>query len=384
MKVSRFELILMFLVLCISGNPLFIYTESNLLYVVSVVIMFVLSFVKRKALCNRKLFFWLTCTFFLFFFQNSYLELTSIKADANFIARLYIAFLAASFFGYRFRDVYFKVMVVLCAISIPCYLLQLSGVCFGYEVNRYKCILVYSFIMESERNMGMFWEPGAFQGFIMLVPLLYSDNLKKLWNNNKKECVILILALLTTKSTTGFLAFAAFIFLNILLEGKINVFLKTILIMLAIVGFSLVWAQDFMGEKLMNEYEELQTMQNGQVSWNRMAVMIIDFQNIMRHPIIGNGFMDNSRYGILGELMRGAGNGFTGTINMLGIPFMLLFFIGVFKNLVHMSKVKRYVFIFIFILLLNGEYFLNYPLFWSLLFIKFPQHERTIGTINRT
>ena len=94
--------------------------------------------------------------------------------------------------------------------------------------------------------------------------------------------------------------------------------------------------------------------------------------------------MDESRYGILGEYMKGAGNGFTGAINMLGIPFIILYFLGIFRNLSHIPKANRLVFIFAIILILNGEYMLNYPLFWSLLFIKMPQYERNIGTINRT
>ena len=382
-KNSMLEYILMFFVLCISGNPLFIYTESKFLYVASAIIMFILCLMKGKKRLTSKLIYWVVCSCILFIFQNSILELTSLNANINFIARLYIAFMTASFFGYRFRNVYFKVMVVVCAISILFFILQIFGVSFGYEFDRYKSILFYCFT-RSERNSGMFWEPGAFQGFIMLVPLLYSDNLIQLWKSHKKECIILILALLTTKSTTGYITFAAFLFLTMFLNKKISLVLKTVLIALAVPIFVYAWSQDFMGEKLVKEYEEATMLRRGEVSWNRMGVMVIDYENIVRHPIIGNGFMDESRYGILGEYMRGAGNGFTGAINMFGIPFILLYFIGIFKNLVHLSKANRFVFIFVVILLLNGEYFLNYPLFWSFLFIKFPKYENNCSSFNRT
>lgn len=382
-KITKLEYLLMFFVICISGNPLFIYAESKMLYVASAALIIALCFIKGKKLSSPRFLFWVICSIVLFLFQNSILELTSINAEINFLLRLYIAFMTASYFGNRFREVYFKVMVAVCAISIPFYLLQLGGFSVGYEISRYKSILVYNF-MDGDRNPGMFWEPGALQGFIMLVPLFYSDKLKQLWKEHKKECIILLIALLTTKSTTGYLTFAAFLFLTLLLNGKISLVMKGIAITAMLAVFTFAWSQDFIGEKIMEEYESAQNIQNGEIAWSRMGSMMIDIQNIKRHPIIGNGFMDESRYGILGEYMRGAGNGLTGAINMFGIPFILLYFIGMFRNLSYIPKANRLVFLFAIILILNGEYMLNYPLFWSLLFIKFPQYERTIGTINRT
>lgn len=388
-KISKFEYLVMFFAICISGNPLFIYTESKMLYVVSAALMFGICLFKGRKLLNSKFKFWIVCSIILFLFQNTILEITSINAEINFLLRLYIAFMTASFFGHKFREVYFKVIVFVCLISLPFFILQASGITFGYRFGRYNTIAIFNSVLPTSfstgaRNSGMFWEPGAFQGFIMLVPLLYCDKLKQLWKMHKKECIILLIALLTTKSTTGYITFAAFLFLMILLNGKINIFVKGVLITAIIGAFSYMWSQDFMGEKIEAEYKEMQSIQKGDVSWNRMGAMMIDIENISRHPVIGNGFMDASRYGILGEYMRGVGNGFTGAINMFGIPFILLYFISLFGNLSHIPKASRLVFIFAIILILNGEYMLNYPFFWSLLFIKIPQYGRIINTFNGT
>lgn len=381
--ISWLEYMVMFYMLCISGNPLFIYAESKFLYAISALAIGGLCVVKRKLLSNKKIFFWLFCSCVLFLLQYIQLELTSLNADLNFIARLYIAFLSVSFLGHKFREAYFKVMVVVALISLPCFLIQLSGFSFGYEVDRYKTILFYSF-MKGERNAGMFWEPGAFQGYIMMVPLLFSNQLKQLWKKHKSGCVILLIALLTTQSTTGYIAFASFFFLTILVNGKISNMLKGVLLSISVIGFTYMWTQDFMGEKITEQYEHAKNMQKGEISWDRLSVMYIDFYNIKRHPFIGNGFMDEARYGIWGEYMRGAGNGFTGAMNMFGIPFMFLFFISLFRNLSYVPITNRLIFIFIVVLLLNGEYFLNYPLFWSLLFIKNPKNEINSSVINRS
>ena len=375
-NISKFENLVMFLMLCISGNPVFIYMESKYLYVVSAVIMFGLCVLKKKKLSSHKLIFWIVCTCVLFLFQNIILELTSINAEMNFLIRLYLSFLCASFFDFKFREVYFKVMVMICLISIPLYILQIGGITFGFEFDRYFTMVFFNSIIPRgidyhARNSGMFWEPGAFQGFIMLVPLLYSDSLKQLWNRHKKGCIILLIAFVTTQSTTGYITFSMFVFLTIVFNtNKINIMTKSLMIMLTVIIFSYIWSQDFMGSKVIEQYEEALALQEGDVSWNRMGAMIIDIDNILRHPIIGNGFMDESRYGVLGEYMKGTGNGFTGAINMFGIPFIILYFVGIYKNITYISKINRIIFLFIVILLLNGEYFLNYHLFWSLLFIK--------------
>ena len=361
-------------------NQIVLHT-SKLIYVVSVALMYGLCLIKGKKLSNSKLFFWLTASCILFILQNTILELTSVVADFNFLARLYIAFMTAMFFGYKFREVYFRVMLFVCAISIPLFILQLSGFSFGYEISRYKSLLVYNF-MNGDRNPGMFWEPGAFQGFIMLVPLFYSDKLKQLWNTHKKGCIIMLIALLTTKSTTAYLTFAAFIFLTILMNGKINPILKGVAVAAIIGAFTYAWSQDFMGEKIMNEYEEAQTIEAGEVSWSRMGAMMVDINNIERHPIIGNGFLMESRYGILGEYMSGTGNGFTGAINIFGIPFIILYLLGIFRNLPHIPKGNRLIFVLTITMILFGEYMLNYPFLWSLLFIKYPNYEKNRDTLN--
>lgn len=384
-KISKLEYFVMFLAICISGNPLFIYAETKFLYVVMVILLFVMCAMRGKALINKHFRSWALGSILLFVLQYVFVELTSIAADINFLARLYIAFLTASFLGYKFRETYLRVMILICAVSLVFFSINITtGIEFGIVVDRYYSILLYNSILGGTRNSGMFWEPGAFQGFIMLVPLLFSNQLKQLWKKHKSGCVILLIALLTTQSTTGYIAFASFFFLTILVNGKISNMLKGVLLSISVIGFIYMWTQDFMGEKITEQYEHAQNMQKGEISWDRLSVMYIDFYNIKRHPFIGNGFMDEARYGIWGEYMRGAGNGFTGAMNMFGIPFMFLFFISLFRNLSYVPITNRLIFIFIVVLLLNGEYFLNYPLFWSLLFVKIPKNEIDSSIINRS
>lgn len=381
-NISMFEYLVMFIAIALSGNPILIYSSSKLIYVVAAAAMFVLCLMKGKKNSNSKFVFWLICSCILFISQNVILNLTSVMAEFNFLARLYIAFLTAMFFGYKFREVYLRVIVAICLLSIPMFLLDLTGINLGYRFDRYSSVLFYNF-MNVGRNPGMFWEPGAFQGFIMLVPLLYSDKLKQLWTQYKKGCIILLVALLTTQSTTGYLTFAIFVFSTMLLNSKMNIAKKTFLIASLLVASTYVWSQDFMGEKIANEIETASTIGSGEVSWSRMGALMIDIENILRHPIIGNGFLMESRYGFLGDYMGGSGNGFSGAINIFGIPFIILYLLGIFSNLKHIPKANRLIFILVITMILFGEYMLNYPFFWSLLFIKLPYNEKNSNSFNR-
>ena len=47
-QISKLEYLVMFFAICISGNPLFIYTESKMLYVASAALMFGICLIKGK------------------------------------------------------------------------------------------------------------------------------------------------------------------------------------------------------------------------------------------------------------------------------------------------------------------------------------------------
>ena len=120
-KITKLEYLVMFFAISLSGNPLLIYSGSKLIYVASTAVMFGLCLMKGKKLSNSKFIFWLAASCILFILQNTILELTSVMADFNFLARLYIAFLTAMFFGHKFREVYLKIMVFVCTLSLICF-----------------------------------------------------------------------------------------------------------------------------------------------------------------------------------------------------------------------------------------------------------------------
>ena len=127
---------------------------------------------------------------------------------------------------------------------------------------------------------------------------------------------------------------------------------------------------DFLGEKMTNQYETAQTLEKGDVSWSRFGAAVVDYYEIARSPITGNGFMMDARYPELGDLMAGSGNGFTGAVNSFGIIVIFLYLFQLFRRAPVITMIEKLIYVTTVILLLQGEFFLNYPMFWALLFIK--------------
>lgn len=377
-NLSIMEGFLVFWLICISGNPFFGEYGGKYIYAATVLGVFVVSIYYGKMLYNTRLVFWLLGSIVLFMLQATVLSEVSILANVNFVARLYLGFLITMLLGYKFRYAYMKVMFFVSVVSLVLWVVNTFVELPGIVANRHLSLVIFNYIPRSElywifrRNCGMFWEPGAFQGFIMLVPLMYIGQIREFLRQYRKESIVLFLVLLSTMSTTGYVVFAVLSMLIILKDIR-NVFLKFFVAFSTVAVF--MWAYntfDFLGEKIENEYESAVEQESGKASWSRMGALRIDMESIKKHPILGNGFSMREKYGQLGDKMGGAGNGFSGVLNMLGIPFIFFFFLQLYKNAPATSRYEKMLFPIVIVLLLNGEYFMNFPLFWSLMFVQYP------------
>ena len=377
-KLSKIEMFLVFWLICISGNPLFGEFGGKYIYALTAIGALIISIYYGRKLYSLKLILVLFASVVLFTLQSTILSEISVLANANFLARIYLGFLITAVLGNKFRFAYMKVMFFVAIVSLVFWLINALVDFPGIEFDRYRSIVIFNYIPNTDlygvfrRNCGMFWEPGAYQGLIMLVPLMFIGQIKELWQQYRIECVILILALFSTMSTTGYLVFAVLIML-VMFKNVRNIFFRTVVAASSLVVF--IWAYntvDFLGEKIENEYESAMELGANEASWSRMGALQVDINNIKRHPILGNGFSMHEKYGQLGDKMAGSGNGFSGALNMFGMPFMFLYFYILYRNTPARTKYESLIFPIIIMLLLNGEYFLNYPFFWSLIFVQYP------------
>lgn len=374
-KGSYSEYLLMFFFLCLGGNPILTVT-SEYYAIISIVLLFLVALKRNITLYNKDLSIWIIAWLALFLLQFILLPINSIPADINFLAKFYCGFLIMGLLGRKFRYLYFDTITFIAKISLIFWILHSAGIHLpGIIIGRNVNFIIYNYtlgdIREGVRNCGMFWEPGAFQAYIMLAFLLFIDNLKYLFVTKRKSFIILLLALVSTLSTTAFVIFGLFVFLLVLKKIKNIIYRSVAVFIVVAVSFWAFNSLDFLGDKIKHQYETSQNMNLDEPSWTRFGSAVIDIHQISKRPITGNGFDLDQRYPEFGELMSGAGNGFTGSINIYGIPMMLLYMFFLYKKAPSRSKYEKFIYVVLIILMLNGEYLLNYTPFWSLVFLNY-------------
>lgn len=381
-KINISEYLLVFLLLFVSGNP-----AAKILdpfqYLLVVILELVVWGRTITAEGWRNAGKWTAVLIVIFIGQLITLGTIGYAASANYIFKMLTAIFAAAILKDKFPLAYLKVMAFLSVIALVFWAINLAGIhlpsLMTFE-NDSESLLVYTQSLNRNlgrvgilRNWGMFWEPGAYSGYIIFAFLLFINRLDYLWREQRKEWIILLVALLTTFSTTGYILLALVLFFSYSDRIKNRVAFYFIGIIVVFFAVWLFGALDFMGDKIEEEYMAATEMGQYDVSFSRFGSIAFDSQYIMLHPIFGNGLIDETRYSmhiLFAENLHAFGNGFTGEIAIFGIPFMLLFLFSTYRNPTLNNKWR---FLLLLILQLQGEQFMNYPLFLIFPFVWFFQ-----------
>lgn len=378
-SIKTADFLLMFLLMGVSGNPAFAQLGS-LLYLATLLIILII-FGKRISIEGwHKALKWSALFVVIFIGQYFTLKTVGFFASVNYIVKVLLGLFAAYVFKEEFPIVYLRVMYVLCIIALALWALNNVGIVvptFIHFDNNLNSILVYSQRPRGYggdgllRNYGMFWEPGAFSGYILVAFFLYINRLDFLWKEHKKECIVLLIALISTFSTTGYIILGLMLFFFFSARVKNRFLFILVGSVVVVVAVRLFNTLDFLGEKVLMEYEAAMAMGQYDVSFSRFGALIFDLQYIKMHPIFGNGLLNVTRYALhinFAKNLSAFGNGFSGEIAYFGIPFMVIYLLSVFRN---PSLKKKWQLLLVLVLVLQGEYFMNYPLFFIFPFVMF-------------
>lgn len=384
---TKMSYLLLFLLLAFSGNPVF--TQNKLFLIIFgilLIIALLFSKIKINFLFKKRLFQYVFYFLIIFFLQYIVLDFVSYEGVINFCFKILVGAIIVYLLGYSFREKYLNLMYFLGVISIVGFLINLIGIKIPaiVEVNNNSSIILfgtYNLLFESGpmRNGGMFWEPGAYSGYILLIPLLYMGDLRELWSFHKRKCILLLIALLTTLSTTGYIiVFLILIYYLMVKSGK--KFLVYLSLPFILLGIYTIFTQvDFLGEKIESQFETSSINKEGEeFAPDRFGAFIFDLYYINKHPLVGNGLHSKTRYAdhqyLVADEDSGImahGNGFSNFVASMGITSLLVIFYLIFKRY-PFSKKDSIFLILILALMLQGEQFLNYPLFLVLPFIMIP------------
>lgn len=383
-RVNTSDYIWMFIILCASGNPIFGYLFGEYAYLLLLVALFVF-FWDKLLIGSKPILLWtlvLTTIFVAHFFTLSSI---TFLGSANYLTKVIIGIFAAFVFSYKFSIVYFRLISFLTTISLILWVGNVFGIKWHdiQLTDLLGSMIIYSQPTEEayssllwgfHRNYGMFWEPGAFAGYILIAFFLFINRLDYLWSEYRKSTIILIAGLASTFSTTGYIVFCVilFTFFYIAIRKK-KIYALAGLLTVFLLSY-LFNSLEFMGEKIYNEYDYAMQMEETDFVSSRIGAIVMDWQYIKLHPIIGNGLLNETRFSrhmdIISGGSIGVGNGFSGEIAYLGIPFMLLYLYLIYRN---RTLKKKWVLIICLTLVLQGEYFMNYPFFFVFPYVCFFQ-----------
>lgn len=375
------DYVLMIVLLLFSGDP-FTRLLGRFAILFASVLIFVIMYPKIK---KDFYFVFLGITsglLLLFVWQYAILGFVSWLGAFNFINTFFLGALIIYLIGERFPYKFFILVSYSSIISliffIPINLLSIHvpGLAWGEGRLTY---IVYTYVENHHfRNCGFFWEPGAFAAVLTLCMALNVKDLPNLWKGHKMKIIAIILALIITQSTTGYVGLFVIgcYFMLFFLRDKSMAF--TLLPLTFIIGIIVYTNAAFLKDKVESQSEESMALGEGEFSNTRFGSFLFDMYYIKKHPIIGNGFNEITRYADHPDLVRhiqaggttGEANGLSNFIACLGVPFMFFYLLLSFKAA---SNFDRKVGILVFLVItlsLVSEQWLNYPLFLGAMFFN--------------
>jgi hypothetical protein len=385
--ISFQEYLPLFLLLCFSGNPLFTSEDYSKTILVLYTIGFVLymHFVSGIKVPDRMLAIFIVlvaCITILIIFQHISLGFVSYPGVMALILKILLGLYTLLFYMDKkidFLIVYIKIMAFVVIVSLPFWLVNHFG-WYGLDLHydNLKTFFFYTSFQElggymKVRNPGMLWEPGAFSGYLVLALVFVAlRNGKFQIGNFKMEVFWITVGILTSMSTTGFLVLC--IILNIYIFQNFGI-AKIVVIPVTLLAIYLGYNNlDFMQDKIVSQYEESQELGKSDVSNTRFGSLTMDLQYIKSQPFTGNGLDAKTRYRFHPWITKdiGHGNGMSDFLVCWGIPFFLFWLFCVYKaaKTISQSTFIAWSVVIILLLLLQGEHFLNYPMF--LLFFILP------------
>lgn len=404
-------LLLVYFLLCVSGNP----AVNNIVNMEIVLVVFaialtVLLVLNKENLFNRR-FFNITGIFsVIFLFQIIIFSFLPYFTIAGFYVRLFIGFAVIRLVK-NFPLVYIQVMFYLAIVSLCFHIPDRLGQYVGFDFRgvfaflgkiigdpfQYREVICFHTFMNilPERNAGMFWEPGAFAGYLIIAVGflgLNKNNIPK--KNYMRILIVLTLTLLSTQSTTGYLVYPLALLTHLNLQkaknvkkGIIRFFFITIIIPIIFIFIGYTYKGiHFVNEKIEDRFYAVITESS---NWHRsrFGSLLFDMKYIKERPLTGWGLHPKTRYALDPWITEGEGMGngmsdFTAKFGITGMSvFLVTVFLGIY-SITNRDARKSVVMLLVLIFLLQGEAFLGHPLFLGLMFLSCTQKEKRNVPLN--
>ena len=386
------EWICVILLVLLSGCTYF--TQAYRKETVGVLIVFIFLYVgighiklKKKQLI---IFGVITTTIFFNFIANNTSMTTANMMDYGLIVINLgcIAILASGMTLENFAGKYITIMDIIAVLSLVCFYIQLTNKALVYRLGNSNIVDGYiispfhtwGWTYIFERNAGPFWEPGAFQGYLILA-ILFILNEKNI-KSHMKSLIVLMMAVITTMSTTGYILLAILICYFVVIywqqslkksKDKLFMVFKVVgVIFLAIMLVRSISSSNVISNKLSA---------NNQSFSIRMLHLKYGLDVVSKKMILGFGISSPALMNAI--KMYGMDSNSVGVFAILeyfGIIFGSMFIVwNFYKTCKIYVNLNCVVVILIFFILHMTEGLLLFPVYMSFLFWNNPRQERKIS-----
>ena len=374
LKRSYIEDMVAVLLILLSSGTFCFYHQHSILSCFSLFFYGAYLFVKRKTslssvIKNKSFLFVVTYTFwiwinFLVFNTNHVATITQPYVYCLILWGTFFITLSMNYTA--FKSLLLDLTYIICIISITLYMLFHIGVISprsveGAHGGTFFLLLldVIKLGYDSNRMCSLWWEPSAFQVVLSMTLFLYiPDMVSNLFNKKiLKKVLVLILAIILSKSTSGYLGLMIIVLIIVLHNDivKKSKFAFLLLFIIASGGILYIFSSDVIQNKLEEDYGN----QNADGSLNiRLFDNLAMIQMISERPLVGYG-IDSEDYDMRSlELNnRTSSNGILALCASFGLPIMFFYIITAFKTLklknLHFNSVAACL-LFLFFNCFNG------------------------------
>lgn len=302
--VKAWEILLMYFVLMLTGNPFFV-THYDILVAFSFVIPLYYFFRNTRRVISYQ-----TVLIFVFLLGYELMHAFVYSLDySKTIFKLALVLLLGFAVVQLLRDKFIRVlvntMIIISIVSIIftilCYIPGINWFLYELAIKTFPMppdagkdyipwtLLIYTFHPQYfagefsyVRNAGIFWESGAFAVFLNITLYLryITKRIVHVRDLFDTKSTILIITTLTTTSTMGFLTLMALLtFFTLKLRTNLKFMFLLLMILTTYVTFVNV---DYLGDKISTQLAE-STETN-----NRFGAALMDWEDFKKRPLIGS------------------------------------------------------------------------------------------------
>ena len=399
-----FDYGLTYMIIALSGIMYF-YKNNDEYTILGCMVSSLIFIVRKKKIDN---FFYVIILLFaaIEYLQMTWYGIYSFKSLIGNLLKLTFVYLSVKIVYDRYIELYIKIMVFSAIVSYFFYLLTyvpgttnfiVKNICPIFKplfplpsTLRYSFspnIIVYNYNYEHVflfRNVGPFWESGAFGTYLNFALMFNMIREKNLFSRTN---IIIIVAIISTFSTACYLAMFFFVFSYYLTRKDVKY--KVLYIMLA----GTVSVYSFFSLSFMQEKIEENIANSDETTKSRFGSAVADIKVFSMNPMLGIGrsFENRERISRKLNVLPHRNNGVTGLLADYGILIFIFYFASIyysFKRYVrdhyqfsNIGMVTWVMFANIIIMGFAQRFFL-FPFAYSLLFlhlINFKKKENEVG-----